>query len=70
MILGLRLMQGVDEAAFEDAFGTGLHDIYGDVIEGYCRQGFLQDDGKYLSLTEKGIDVSNWILADFLLDEE
>lgn len=70
MILGLRLMQGVDEAAFEAAFGTGLHDIYGDVIEGYCRQGFLQDDGKYLSLTEKGIDVSNWILADFLLDEE
>lgn len=35
-------------------------------------QGFLRfyEDGKKLKLTERGVDVSNYVLAQFLLEEE
>ncbi len=70
MFLGLRMMQGVSKAEFEMQFGIPMTEIYGTVIQGYVEQGFLCWDGECLKLTEAGIDVSNVIMADFLLDEQ
>ena len=70
MFLGLRMMQGVSKIEFEMRFGIPMTDIYGTVIQDYVEQGFLCWDGEYLKLTEAGIDVSNVIMADFLLDEQ
>lgn len=75
MFLGLRCMKGISKTEFQKCFGYTVDDLYGNVIREYVEQGFLKvyldsDCNEWLALTEKGIDVSNYILADFLLEEE
>lgn len=67
MFLGLRMMQGVSAEEFYNHFGRSVYDVYGCVIRKYEDMGMLSDNGGIITLTEKGIDVSNVILADFLL---
>lgn len=67
MFLGLRLMEGVTEKAFLETFGVPVDAVYGEVIARLVGQGLLvRVDGR-LFLTPRGIDVSNPVLADFLL---
>lgn len=68
MFLGLRLMKGVSKMEFENRFHCSMEDVYGSVIYPYVEQGFLTWNQDRLRLTEQGIDVSNYIMADFLLD--
>lgn len=70
MFLGLRRMEGVSKLEFAERFGSDIEEVYGSVIQTYVEQGFLAWKQEKLRLTEQGIDVSNYILADFLLDEE
>lgn len=67
MFLGLRMMQGVSVQGFFDCFGRRMEEVYGKIVEKWIKEGFLQKHGDRISLTDKGIDVSNVILADFLL---
>ena len=67
MFLGLRMMQGVSVQGFFDCFGRHMEEVYGKIVEKWIKEGFLQKHGDRISLTDKGIDVSNVILADFLL---
>ncbi|SFB75181.1 radical SAM family heme chaperone HemW [Butyrivibrio sp. YAB3001] len=66
MFLGLRLIKGVSRDKFEKEFGKSVFEIYGEVIDKYVKMGLLENDGEYLRLTEKGLDVSNTVMADFL----
>jgi len=45
-----------------------MFSVYGQVINHYTDDGFMEVDDEYVRLTDAGIDVSNIILADFLLD--
>lgn len=67
MFLGLRLMDGVTEEAFKAGFGCGLMDVYAPVIARNQADGLLLYRDGRLWLTEKGIDLSNYVLAQFLL---
>lgn len=73
MFLGLRMMRGVSAGKFSDLFGKTIEQVYPGIVEKYCRQGLLQkipEQGSgevRIALTERGIDVSNVIMADFLL---
>lgn len=69
MFLGLRMMQGVSAQRFYENFGKTMQDVYGAVIAKWIKEGYLQQNGDFVSLTEEGIDVSNVIFADFLLEE-
>ena len=69
MFLGLRMMAGVSAEKFNDYFGHSIYDIYGQVIDKYKASGHLEDDHGIIRLTKKGIDVSNAILADFLIED-
>ncbi len=69
MYLGLRRICGVSGREFEDCFGISIDEVYGDVIRHWTNMGVLKCDGDYIALTDAGIDVSNQIFADFLLDE-
>ena len=69
MFLGLRLMAGVSVSEFERRFGVPMEQVYGLVIRSYTEQGLLKTERDRLMLTELGIDVSNSVIADFLLDE-
>jgi oxygen-independent coproporphyrinogen-3 oxidase len=67
MFLGLRLTAGVSEAEFARRFGTPITDIYGDVLEQNQRNGLLRRENGRIALTDLGLDVSNLVMAEFLL---
>ncbi len=68
MFLGLRLVKGVDIRDFERNSGKDIFEVYGDVIDRYMKSGHLHLRGDMLSLTDAGLDVSNTVMADFLID--
>lgn len=67
MFLGLRMTAGISKQEFEDSFGIALEDIYGDVLRRWTDRNMLIQQGDQIRLTDAGIDVSNVVLADFLL---
>lgn len=69
MFLGLRLTEGVDTAAFEQAFGRHPREVYGEVIEKNIRDGLLEyrSAGSRLALTDRGLDLASYVMAQFLL---
>ena len=67
MFLGLRMTDGVSESGFLHAFGAEIDDIYGDVLERLVGEGMLERAGDRIALTERGLDVSNVVMAEFLL---
>jgi hypothetical protein len=42
--------------------------VYGEVISKYREMGLLEEVDGWVRLTDKGIDVSNVVLSEFLLD--
>lgn len=70
MFLGLRMTKGVSAKAFEKSFGVSLEQIYGETIRKHREEGLLQRTSfgadEYISLTLRGMDVSNYVMADFL----
>lgn len=68
MFLGLRLMEGVDGSLFLERFGQNMWNVYGDVIRRLESRGLLKTALPRVRLTELGIDVSNMVLSEFLLD--
>ncbi|MBQ8084695.1 MAG: radical SAM family heme chaperone HemW [Lachnospiraceae bacterium] len=67
MFLGLRCISGIDCREFEKRFGKDIREMYGAVIDKYVSSGYLVVDGERLHLSDKGLDVSNTIMAEFML---
>lgn len=68
MFLGLRMMCGVDCLGFHDKFGQDMEAVYGTVLDKMMSQGLLLREDGYIKLSDRGIDVSNYVMAGFLLD--
>ncbi len=68
MFVGLRMMRGVSGSTFLERFGQNLWNIYGNVIKKLEKQGLIKVEMPMIRLTDLGIDVSNAVLAEFLLD--
>ena len=69
MFLGLRMMRGVSMKKFAENFGTSIETVYGAVMDKLCTQGLLVREEGYIQLTARGIDISNYVMAQFLFDE-
>ena len=67
MFLGLRMMNGVSGHEFMDRFGLNMFNVYDAVIRKNKARGLLKYEPPYISLTDKGIDVSNTVMSDFLI---
>ena len=67
MFLGLRMNCGVTRQQFQDAFGIPIEGIYKDALEHLKAEGLLEISAGRIALTEKGQDLSNYALAQFLL---
>lgn len=68
MFLGLRKTKdGISKAEFEQRFKRNYDSIFGSVTKEYADKGLLTDCGNTVALTRRGIDVSNIVMADFLL---
>lgn len=68
MFVGLRMMKGVSGSEFLDRFGQNMWNVYGDALKKLEQQGLIEVDAPMVRLTELGIDVSNVVLSEFLLD--
>ncbi len=67
MFLGLRMTEGVSCEEFEQLFGCTMEEVYGQVIHKNICDGLLKETGKgRIFLTDKGVDLSNYVMAQFL----
>lgn len=69
LFMGLRKREGIDLKDFEGRFERPAQEVYKEswpAIEKYIAEGYLNREGHRLCLTEKGIDISNVILAEFV----
>lgn len=67
MFLGLRMMEGVSFREFEYRFGKTMDEVYGKVISREIGRGLLERKKDGVRLTPRGIDLSNIVMAEFLL---
>ena len=65
--LGLRMMKGIDLGRLPAPYKEMLQ-RYEPVIEQLVEQKLLQRRGSYVALTREGIDISNYVFSQFLLD--
>ncbi len=68
MFLGLREIRGVEKAEFYRRFGVTMRNVYGKVIDEMAADGLLLETEKNVRLSERGLDVANYVMAAFLLD--
>jgi oxygen-independent coproporphyrinogen III oxidase len=65
IMLGLRMRAGIDLERFQATYGLDLAHKFAREIEKLIGGGFLQLNGKMLSITDRGVPVSNSIIAEF-----
>lgn len=62
---GLRKTEGIDLRPFRRIFGKELFEVYDSKLPDRYR-GLLMVEGDRMFLSEKGMDVSNRIMAEFI----
>ena len=67
MFLGLRVLEGVSKEQFREHFSCELNVVYRKELEKLEQEGLLEEEGDFVRLTSLGIDLSNPVLAEFLL---
>lgn len=67
MFMGLRLMAGVEKERFFNRFGKELNDIYKEQILMLVKNNLLIETKEAIFLSEKGIDVSNYVFRQFFI---
>ncbi|KGM97917.1 coproporphyrinogen III oxidase [Clostridium novyi A str. 4552] len=68
IFMGLRKIKGISIKEFHKRFNKEIYDLYGTVIKTHISNGLLVEKDDYLYLSHKGIEVSNYVLSDFILD--
>lgn len=66
MFLGLRKTKGIDINDFKEKFGCDIYDVYDKQIKDNIAAGLLVKNGDYLYLSQRGIDISNTVMSDFI----
>ena len=68
MFLGLRLKKGISESEFYEKFGRHVGEVYPDALKRLIKEGVLVQKENHIYLSDKGTDVANYAMAQFLLD--
>lgn len=66
MFLGLRKIRGISRSSFRRCFGCEIEEVYGRVLDEQQKAGMLVKNMDSYALTDRGIDVSNEVLSEFL----
>ncbi|MGG7057059.1 radical SAM family heme chaperone HemW [Clostridium nigeriense] len=67
VFMGLRMIEGININEFNKRFGVNIESIYKGVIDKNINNKLLLLDNYNLRLTEKGIELSNSVMSDFIL---
>lgn len=68
MFMGLRKIEGIEERDFESRFNKSIDEVYINVINEHISRGLLIRAGGRIYLSGKGIELSNLVMSDFLLE--
>jgi oxygen-independent coproporphyrinogen-3 oxidase len=66
MMLWLRLIEGVDRAAFAQRFGADPAELFAGAIEKHAAEGLLELTAGRIRLTRRGLLLADTVIADFL----
>lgn len=66
LIMGLRLIEGIDKKEFFNRFQLKVEDIYNELLIKYEKEGLLYVDGERIRFTLKGLDLTNIVYVDLL----
>lgn len=69
IFLGLRMTEGINLDDVNRVFNNPFESVYKVPYEKYVKLGCLEVQNGYLRLTAKGIDLSNQVFSEFLLDD-
>ena len=64
-----RAVDLISKEKFERTFQKPISEVYGTVIEHFQAEHLLECKGDRIFLSRRGMDVSNYVLAEFLLGE-
>ena len=66
MFMGLRMNEGISREEFLKRFKTDITSVYGQEISELISEGLLTENKGRISLTDRGIDVSNQVFEKFI----
>lgn len=67
MFLGLRMIKGISTDEFMRRFKVDMWDVYGEVLNKLAGNRLIEIHGPVVRLSDFGIDISNYVLSEFLL---
>lgn len=67
MFMGLRMIKGIEEKEFQKRFGVSVDSVYEEVLNNNINKGLLERAKGRIYLTEKGIELSNYVMSDMIL---
>lgn len=70
MMMGLRMVRGVDVPRFERDFGRRMEDVWPQSLERLTQGGLLERKGERIALTPRGMQVMNGVLVELLREQE
>lgn len=68
VMMGLRLKRGLFLEQFRRSFGISIQEVYGPAISRLQQQGLLQESAGFLACTDRGFEILNTVLEEFLPD--
>ncbi|MFA9399129.1 MAG: radical SAM family heme chaperone HemW [Clostridiaceae bacterium] len=67
IFLGFRKNNGISKVDFYNKFNKSIEEIYGDVLSNYISKALIIEDSDRLYLSRYALEISNYILSDFIL---
>ena len=68
IFMGLRMNKGINTKEFEERFNRSIESIYGNIIEKNIKMGLLNKDIDRMFLTSRGMEFSNQVMSEFIID--
>jgi oxygen-independent coproporphyrinogen-3 oxidase len=60
------MCKGISKSEFTKRFEKKIEDVFGSVIAKHIEAGLLEEDEDNIRCTEKGLDLNNSVLCDFM----
>ncbi len=67
MFLGLRQCSGISDTDFRKAFGISISGVFSGELRKQIKDGFMERSGDRYYYNDRGLDVSNMLLSEFIL---
>lgn len=69
VFMGLRKTEGISTKEFKDRFNRDFFEVYDVICDRFIENDLMISDGDRIHLTDRGLDLSNYVMADFILTE-